>query len=183
MIKGRNNYFHWKLSANLLGGLQKALISGNALVFLTTSLHSLTEVTTSSMVSVNFLMITSFSSPSHCFYHIPNDKTTLHANVPINATHNPMIRMQVSQMVDIFRKPRSFRYSILHFCFWQCFTPNCSGKKHMNEFTTEDYKKFKQEQGHKIHGWFLFGKPALSINDVDLIKQIQVLPLSYHNSF
>ena len=45
----------------------------------------------------------------------------------------------------------------------------------MNEFTTEDYKKFKQEQGHKIHGWFLFGKPALSINDVDLIKQIQVL--------
>ena len=42
----------------------------------------------------------------------------------------------------------------------------------MNEFTTEDYKKFKQEQGHKIHGWFLFGKPALSINDVDLIKQI-----------
>ena len=85
-------------------------------------------------------------------------------------------------MVDIFRKPRSFRYSILHFCFWQCFTPNSLGKKHMNEFTTEDYKKFKQEQGHKIHGWFLFGKPALSINDVDLIKQIQVIPLSYYNS-
>ena len=45
----------------------------------------------------------------------------------------------------------------------------------MNEFTTEDYKKFKQEKGLKVHGWFLFGKPALSINDVDLIKQIQVL--------
>ena len=72
VIKGRNNHIHWKLSANLLGGLQKALISGNAWVFLTTSLHSLTEVTTSSMVSMNILMITSFLSPSHCFYHIPN---------------------------------------------------------------------------------------------------------------
>lgn len=121
VIKGRNNYIHWKLSANLLGGLQKALISGNALVFLTTSLHSLTEVTTSSMVSVNFLMITSFSSPSHCFYHIPNDKTTLHANVPINATHNLMVRMQVSLMVDIFRKPHSFCYSILAFLLLAMF--------------------------------------------------------------
>ena len=45
----------------------------------------------------------------------------------------------------------------------------------MNEFTTEDYKKFKQEKNLKVHGWFLFGKPALSINDVDIIKQIQVL--------
>ena len=44
----------------------------------------------------------------------------------------------------------------------------------MNEFTTEDYKKFKQEKNQKVHGWFLFGKPALSINDVDIIKQIQV---------
>ena len=49
------------------------------------------------------------------------------------------------------------------------------GKKHMNEFTTEDYKKFKQEKNLKVHGWFMFGKPALSINDVDIIKQIQVL--------
>jgi len=48
------------------------------------------------------------------------------------------------------------------------------GKKHMNEFTTEDYKKFKQERNQKVHGWFMFGKPALSINDVDIIKQIQV---------
>ena len=45
----------------------------------------------------------------------------------------------------------------------------------MNEFTTEDYKKFKQEKNLKVHGWFMFGKPALSINDVDIIKQIQVL--------
>ena len=87
-------------------------------------------------------------------------------------------------MVDIFRKPRSFCYLIFAFLLLAMFfTPNCLGKKHMNEFTTEDYKKFKQEQGHKIHGWFLFGKPALSINDVDLIKQIQVIPLSYYNSF
>ena len=86
-------------------------------------------------------------------------------------------------MVDIFRKPRPFRYSIFVFAFGNVsLLSNCLGKKHMNEFTTEDYKKFKQEQGHKIHGWFLFGKPALSINDVDLIKQIQVIPLSYYNS-
>ena len=45
----------------------------------------------------------------------------------------------------------------------------------MNEFTTEDYKKYKQEQNLKVHGWFLMGKPTLSINDVDIIKQIQVL--------
>ena len=48
----------------------------------------------------------------------------------------------------------------------------------MNEFTTEDYKKFKQEKNLKVHGWFMFGKPALSINDVDIIKQIQV-PILY----
>ena len=87
-------------------------------------------------------------------------------------------------MVDIFRKSRPFRYSIFVFAFGNVsLLSNCLGKKHMNEFTTEDYKKFKQEQGQKIHGWFLFGKPALSINDVDLIKQIQVIPLSYYNSF
>ena len=44
----------------------------------------------------------------------------------------------------------------------------------MNEFTTEDYKKYKQGQKLKVHGWFLLGKPVLSINDVDIIKQIQV---------
>ena len=30
------------------------------------------------------------------------------------------------------------------------------------------------EQGHRVHGWFLLGKPALSINDPELLKQIQV---------
>ena len=49
-----------------------------------------------------------------------------------------------------------------------------SGKKHLNDFAFEDYKKFKMEQGHRVHGWFLMGKPALSINDPELLKQIQV---------
>ena len=26
----------------------------------------------------------------------------------------------------------------------------------------------------QVHGWFLFGKPALSINNVELLKQLQV---------
>ena len=48
------------------------------------------------------------------------------------------------------------------------------GKKHLNDFALEDYKKFKMGQNLNVHGWFLFGKPTLSINDVELIKQIQV---------
>ena len=32
-----------------------------------------------------------------------------------------------------------------------------SGKKHLNDFALEDYKKFKMEQGHRVHGWFLMG--------------------------
>ena len=62
---------------------------------------------------------------------------------------------------------------------------NFSGKKHMNEFTTEDYKKYKQEQNLKVHGWFLMGKPTLSINDVNIIKQIQVIqtPDNFWNYF
>ena len=48
------------------------------------------------------------------------------------------------------------------------------GKKSLNSFASEDYKKFKIDQGLKVHGWFLMGKPALSINDPELLKQIQV---------
>jgi len=48
------------------------------------------------------------------------------------------------------------------------------GTKHLNDFAEEDYKKYKVERKQKVHGWFLFGKPVLSINDVELIKQIQV---------
>ena len=45
---------------------------------------------------------------------------------------------------------------------------------HLANYIHNDYKKFKLDQKHKIHGWFLFGKPALSINDVELLKHIQV---------
>jgi len=48
------------------------------------------------------------------------------------------------------------------------------GSKHLHEFAEEDYNKYKIDQKQKVHGWFLFGKPTLSINDVELIKQIQV---------
>ena len=48
------------------------------------------------------------------------------------------------------------------------------GKKSVHTFAFEDYNKFKIEQGVKVHGWFVLGKPALSINDPDLIKQITV---------
>ena len=49
-----------------------------------------------------------------------------------------------------------------------------AGKKGFGDFVAEDYKKFKVEGGHKIHGWFMFGKPAISINDPELLKQIMV---------
>jgi len=49
-----------------------------------------------------------------------------------------------------------------------------SGYKHLSDFAHEDYKKYKIEKNLKVHGWFLMGKPCLSINDVELIKQIQV---------
>jgi hypothetical protein len=49
-----------------------------------------------------------------------------------------------------------------------------AGTKHLHKFADEDYKKFKQEQNLKVHGWFIFGKPTLSINDAELVKQIQV---------
>jgi len=48
------------------------------------------------------------------------------------------------------------------------------GTKHLTDFAEEDYNKYKIEQNLKVHGWFMFGKPTLSINDVELIKQIQV---------
>ena len=47
-------------------------------------------------------------------------------------------------------------------------------ERHLAEYVHDDYKKFKMEQKQKVHGWYLFGKPALSINDVELLKQIQV---------
>ena len=36
---------------------------------------------------------------------------------------------------------------------------------------SDNHKKFENE---KYFGWYLLGKPVLAINDVNLIKQIQV---------
>ena len=44
-------------------------------------------------------------------------------------------------------------------------------KRHLNELLEEGYEKFKHE---KYYGWFLFGKPVLCINDVNILKNIQV---------
>ena len=44
-------------------------------------------------------------------------------------------------------------------------------KKHFNELAEEGYNRFKNE---KYYGWFLFGKPVLGINDVNILKNIQV---------
>ena len=52
--------------------------------------------------------------------------------------------------------------------------PFLSEERHLAEYVHDDYKKFKMEQNQKVHGWFLFGKPAVSINDVELLKQVQV---------
>jgi len=48
---------------------------------------------------------------------------------------------------------------------------NFFGETHYDVRSAEDYKKFAQE---KYFGWFLLGKPVLGINDVNLIKHIQV---------
>ena len=43
--------------------------------------------------------------------------------------------------------------------------------KHLDEMNGEDHKKFANE---KYFGWFATGKPVLAINDVSLLKHIQV---------
>ena len=43
--------------------------------------------------------------------------------------------------------------------------------RHMDDMSGDDHRKFANE---KYFGWFLLGKPILAINDVNLIKQIQV---------
>ena len=44
----------------------------------------------------------------------------------------------------------------------------------ISECCYDDYKKFKLGQNMKVHGWFVSGKPALSINDVETLKLLQV---------
>ena len=53
-----------------------------------------------------------------------------------------------------------------------------TGKTHMNDGVFETYKKFKEE---KLFGWFLFGKPILMINDVELMKTIKVKDFAHFN--
>jgi len=43
--------------------------------------------------------------------------------------------------------------------------------RHLDDMSGDDHRKFANE---KYFGWFLLGKPVLAINDVNLIKQIQV---------
>ena len=44
-------------------------------------------------------------------------------------------------------------------------------KKNINDLGEEGYQRFKNE---KCYGWFLFGKPVLGINDMSILKNIQV---------
>ena len=48
------------------------------------------------------------------------------------------------------------------------------GTKNINEYVRDDYLRFKVEQRQSLHGWFMFGKPVLSINDVGILKQLMV---------
>ena len=43
--------------------------------------------------------------------------------------------------------------------------------KHLVELSAESHKKFASE---KYFGWFLLGRPVLAINDVNLLKHIEV---------
>ena len=48
---------------------------------------------------------------------------------------------------------------------------NLFGGKHVGELNEADHKKFASE---KYFGWFLLGKPILGINDVNLLRHIEV---------
>ena len=43
--------------------------------------------------------------------------------------------------------------------------------RHLDDMSGDDHRRFADE---KYFGWFLLGKPVLAINDVNIIKQIQV---------
>ena len=43
--------------------------------------------------------------------------------------------------------------------------------RHLDDMSGDDHRKFANE---KYFGWWLLGKPVLALNDVNLIKQIQV---------
>ena len=43
--------------------------------------------------------------------------------------------------------------------------------RHLDDMSGDDHRKFANE---KYFGWWLLGKPVLALNDVNLIKQMQV---------
>ena len=43
--------------------------------------------------------------------------------------------------------------------------------RHLDDMSGDDHRKFANE---KYFGWWLLGKPVLALNDINLIKQIQV---------
>ena len=50
-------------------------------------------------------------------------------------------------------------------------TYNFLSETHFDVLNTEDHKKFAKE---RYFGWFMLGKPILAINDVNLLKHIEV---------
>ena len=48
---------------------------------------------------------------------------------------------------------------------------NFLSETHFNVLQGEDHKKMEKE---KYFGWFIFGEPVLAINDVNLLKHIEV---------
>ena len=46
--------------------------------------------------------------------------------------------------------------------------------KNTADYNHEDYIKYKIEGKQKVHGWFITGKPTLSINDVEILKNMEV---------
>ena len=48
---------------------------------------------------------------------------------------------------------------------------NFLGGKHLDALSAEDHEKFASE---KYFGWFLLGKPVLGINDVNMLRHIEV---------
>jgi len=76
-----------------------------------------------------------------------------------------------------------YRYVTKHFGKWTALgipqskgyfpfgSYNFLGGRHLDEMSDEDHKKFSDE---KYFGWFLLGKPILAINDVNLLRHIQV---------
>ena len=76
-----------------------------------------------------------------------------------------------------------YRYITKNFGKWQALgiphskgyfpfgSYNFLGGRHFDDMNAEDHRKFADE---KYFGWFLLGRPVLAINDVNLLKHIEV---------